>query len=56
MKRKKHRNDGQRKRGKGAGYEYWTPRPGNFGGGVPGRAKKRQTHRAERRQGKETET
>ncbi len=37
---------------KGAGYEYWSRRPGNKQGGQPGAVSKRATHRAERRQGK----
>ena len=52
--RPKHKNDGQRGKGKAAGYEYWSPRPGNFGGGYPGRYNKRRAHRAERREGKES--
>ena len=37
---------------KSGGYEYWSARPGNMGGAVPGKDSKRKTHRAERRQNK----
>ena len=40
---------------KGAGYEYWSARPHNKGGGTlsprGGKHHKKRTHRAERRQG-----
>lgn len=43
--------------GKGPGFEYWTARPGNTGGGhyrPDGNTQvKRATHKAERRQGKQ---
>ena len=39
--------------GKGAGFEYWSARPGNkAGGGHPGAETKLRTHRTERQQGK----
>lgn len=38
-----------RKGSKGPGYEYWTARPGNKQGGIPGKHTKKQTHKAERR-------
>ena len=41
------------KGGKGAGYEFWSARPFNSGGGGKGRYAKRRTHRAERAQGKD---
>lgn len=41
-----------RKGRKAPGFEYWGPRPGNKHGGTPGPAKKDETHRRERRQGK----
>lgn len=34
---------------KGAGYEYWSKRHGNFMPGPPGRRTKQVTNRAERR-------
>lgn len=34
---------------KGAGYKYWSNRPGNFYGGRPGKRTKTITHRKERR-------
>lgn len=37
------------------GREYWTPRPGNKGGGAWGPTTKRFTHRIERRLGKVVE-
>lgn len=41
------------KSGKGPGYDYWSPRPGNRGGACPGKyggkAVKTHTHRLERR-------
>ena len=37
---------------KSPGDEYWTNRPGNIGGGSPGPATKKRTHRIERRQGR----
>lgn len=37
---------------KAPGYEYWTNRPGNKHGGVPGKFTKRLTRRAERRNSK----
>lgn len=43
------------KRGKGPGYEYWSARPGNAQGGVPGKGKKADTHRRERRASKKLE-
>lgn len=36
---------------KPAGFEYWTARPGNRCGGCPGAFQKKQTHKAERKQG-----
>lgn len=45
------------KRGsKGAGFEYWSARPGNVGGGAysprgGNKINKRRMHKAERRQG-----
>lgn len=42
-----------KKGGKGPGFEYWTARPGNRCGGTVGKSTKTQTHRAERRQGKD---
>lgn len=41
------------KGGKGPGFEYWSARPGNRAGGIPGRITKTNTHRTERRQGKD---
>jgi hypothetical protein len=45
------------KSGKGPGYEYWSARPGNRGGGAhgkySGRITKTRTHRDERREGKQ---
>lgn len=38
---------------KGSGYEYWTARPGNKAGGVPGKLTKKTTHKSERQQGKQ---
>jgi len=38
-----------KKGSKEMGYEYWSARPGNKGGGIPGKAAKRATHKAERR-------
>lgn len=38
-----------KKGSKGPGNEFWTARPGNKQGGVPGKATKKQTHKAERR-------
>lgn len=38
---------------KPVGYDYWTARPCNKGGGCVGKYTKIRTHRAERRQGKE---
>ena len=38
--------------GKGPGFEYWTARPGNKHGAIPGKTSKKVTHRAERQQGK----
>lgn len=38
--------------GKGPGYEYWSRRPGNQGGGAIGKIAKRITHKIERRLGK----
>lgn len=41
------------KRGtKDAGYEYWSNRPGNKSGAIPGAANKRYTNRAERHNAK----
>ena len=37
---------------KSPGYEYWTARPGNTGGGIPGKSTKKRTHRLERKQKK----
>jgi hypothetical protein len=37
---------------KGAGYEYWTARPGNKGSITPSSAAKKRTHKAERQQNK----
>lgn len=31
------------------GYEYWSNRPGNLNGGIPGRYTKTKTHKSERR-------
>lgn len=42
-----------KKGSKGAGFEYWTPRPGNRCGGTVGKDTKTYTHHVERRQGKE---
>lgn len=39
---------------KGPGYEYWTKRPGNKPGGIPGAFTKKKTHRLERQDNKET--
>jgi len=33
---------------KGAGYEYWSSRPYNYGGASPGKKTKKITHRLER--------
>lgn len=41
-----------RKGSKPVGYDYWTARPGNKGGGCPGKYQKILTHRMERKQGK----
>lgn len=41
-----------RKSQKGPGYEYWGKRPGNKGGGIPGKETKKRTHKAERSQAK----
>jgi hypothetical protein len=45
-----------RKGTKGPGYEYWTARPGNRGGGTispnGGKHTKKWTHRAERQEGR----
>lgn len=38
-----------KKGAKSPGHEYWTARPGNIGGAVPGKPTKRKTHRLERR-------
>ena len=38
-----------KKGSKAPGYDYWTARPGNKGGGIPGADTKKQTHRTERR-------
>lgn len=44
---------------KAAGYEYWSRRPGNKGGGAispnGGKHTKKRTHKTERRQWKETD-
>lgn len=40
------------KNAKSIGYEYWTSRPFNKGGQLPGRFAKKRTHKAERQQGK----
>lgn len=41
------------KRGtKGAGYDYWSNRPGNRGGAYPNKRNKRYTNRAERHDAK----
>jgi hypothetical protein len=37
------------KRKKAPGYEYWSRRPFNKHGGVPGSFTKRKTHKAERK-------
>lgn len=37
-----------KKGSKGPGYEYWSRRPGNANGGIPGKLTKRRTHKAER--------
>jgi len=42
-----------RKGAKGPGFEYWSARPGNRCGGTVGKSTKIQTHRVERRQGKD---
>jgi hypothetical protein len=42
-----------KKSGKGAGFEYWSARPFNRAGGIPGAVTKRRTHRAERQQAKQ---
>lgn len=41
-----------KKGSKGPGYEYWAKRPGNKGGGIPGRFSKKRTHKMERQCGK----
>ncbi len=41
-----------RKGKKAPGFEYWSARPGNANGGIPGKFTKRRTHKAERRAGK----
>jgi hypothetical protein len=41
-----------KKGGKAPGFEYWTKRPGNHWGAVPGPFTKRRTHKAERQAGK----
>lgn len=41
-----------KKGSKAPGYEYWTNRPGNRGGAIPGKTSKRVTNRAERAEGK----
>lgn len=48
-----------KKGGKGPGYEYWSARPGNAGGGhhstrahAGANWQKKATHKAERRDGK----
>lgn len=33
---------------KGPGHEYWSKRPGNKGGGIPGKEIKKRTHKLER--------
>jgi len=38
---------------KPAGFEYWTRRPGNACGGLPGPFTKKNTHRRERMQGRQ---
>lgn len=38
---------------KGPGYEYWTARPGNKHGALPGAFTKKRTHRWERAEAKE---
>lgn len=38
--------------GKAPGHEYWSNRPGNKGGGLPGKITKRRTSKAERRKAK----
>lgn len=38
---------------KGPGYEYWSGRPFNRGGGAIGAAAKKRTHKAERQRGRE---
>jgi hypothetical protein len=37
---------------KGAGFEYWSPRPGNKGSDAIGATAKKMTHKAERQQNK----
>ena len=37
---------------KAAGYDYWTARPFNKGGGLIGAYAKRRTHKAERQHNK----
>jgi hypothetical protein len=41
-----------RKGSKGPGFEYWSARPGNRGGGL-GKSFKKATHRVERQQNKQ---
>ena len=43
-----------KKGSKGAGFEFWTARPGNKHGGGVGKEAKRITHRIERQQNKPT--
>lgn len=38
--------------GKGPGHEYWSKRPGNKNGAIPGKTSKTYTNRAERREGR----
>lgn len=37
-----------KKGSKGPGYEYWSARPFNAGGGAIGKKAKKRTHKAER--------
>jgi hypothetical protein len=40
---------------KGPGYEYWSRRPHNKSGGLPGKVTKKKTKRTERQTGKKME-
>jgi hypothetical protein len=41
-----------KKGSKATGTDYWTKRPGNAGGAVPGPAQKKFTHKIERQNNK----